>query len=125
MFAIKTKSFIAGVALTGVLALSMHSVSAFAADKSGSFTSHKSYKVSGKATVSEDGTIRLSGFSTTSGPDLYVYVGNGSPSTLVAKLKRNSGSQTYKIPAALAKSISTVHIHCKRFSSVFGTARVR
>ena len=112
--------FAAGLILAPIVANS-----AYAADKKGSFRSNKNYKVSGTATVKSDGTINLSGFRTTPGPDLYVYVGNGRPSRLVAKLKRNSGSQSYKISASLAKSITTVHIHCKRFNSLFGTARVK
>ena len=125
MSKLNLKPTLLSTAFAGMLALSFYGEAALAADKKGSFRSHKSYKVSGTATVSPNGTIRLSGFSTTSGPDLYVYVGNGSPSRRVAKLKRNSGTQTYKISAALAKSITTVHIHCKKYSSLFGTARVK
>ena len=113
------------LAVFSLIVLPLANGLALAADKTGSFRSNGSYKVSGKVTVKSDGTIRLRGFRTSSGPDLYVYVGNGSPSTLVARLKRNSGNQNYKISAALAKSISTVHIHCKKYSSLFGTARVR
>lgn len=99
---------------------------AFAADKSGSFRSTSArYKVSGAVKVSANGTIRISSFRTSSGPDLYIYVGNGSASKRVAKLKRTSGTQTYKISPALAKSISSVHVYCKRFSTNFGTARVK
>ena len=101
---------------------------AHAASKKGSFSSHKSYKVKGTATVTESGgktVIKLTGFSTTPGPDLYVYVGKGSPTTRIAKLKANKGSQTYALPASVKlSSISTVHIHCKRFSSTFATAKV-
>ena len=109
----------------GIVASPLIASAAFAADKKGSFRSNKSYKVSGRVTVDKNGTIRLTGFRTTSGPDLYIYVGNGSPTTRVAKLKRTSGNQTYKISASLAKSISTVHVHCKRYNSLFGTARVK
>ena len=98
---------------------------AYAASKSGSFRSSGKYKVSGKVTVSSGGKISLSGFKTSPGPDLYIYVGNGSPSRLVAKLKRNSGSQSYSIPASLVGKISTVHVHCKRYNHLFGTARVK
>ncbi|MEL6746146.1 MAG: DM13 domain-containing protein [Pseudomonadota bacterium] len=101
--------------------------SAFAQSKTGSFRSVGKYSVSGTAKVSISGNsakITLSGFRTSPGPDLYVYVGKGSASRRVAKLRRNSGSQTYSLPASVAKSISSVHIYCKRFSSTFGTARV-
>ncbi len=115
---------------TGLLAsasiVPLTAVPASAADKSGNFTSHKRYKVRGKATLSSSGgksTVKLSGFRTTPGPDLYVYVGNGSPSKLVGKLKANSGSQSYSLSGS--GKYSTVHIHCKRFNSTFGTARLR
>ena len=97
--------------------------------EAGSFRSHKNYKVSGSATLVKSGSghaIKLSGFRTTSGPDLYVYVGNGGPSRRIAKLRRTSGSQTYKLPASVKPgSITTVHIHCKRFNSTFGTASLK
>ena len=93
-----------------------------AASKKGSFSSHKSYKVRGTATVSGS-SIKLTGFRTSPGPDLYVYVGNGKAIKLVGKLKCNSGNQTYSISGA--EKYSTVHIHCKRFSSTFGTARLK
>lgn len=122
----KTKLLALSIFALGLIAAPLAATVSFAADKKGSFSSAGSrYKVSGTATVSADGTIKLSGFKTSSGPDLYVYVGNGRPSTPVAKLRRNSGSQTYKISASLAKKISTVHIHCKRFNHLFGTARVK
>ncbi|MDA8870978.1 DM13 domain-containing protein [Rhizobiaceae bacterium] len=95
---------------------------AAAATKSGNFASHKRYKVSGKATVTGN-KVTLSGFSTTPGPDLYVYVGNGRPTTSLGKLKRNKGTQSYTLPAGV--NPSSVFIHCKRFSSTFGTAKLR
>ena len=94
---------------------------AWAKDGSGRFASHKNYKVSGTATV-KGNKLTLSGFRTSSGPDLYVYVGKGSAARRVAKLKANSGTQTYSLPAG---NWTSVHIHCKRFSSTFGSARIR
>lgn len=112
----------------GLLAFSVASaVPAQAQTKDGSFRSVGKYSVSGTAKVSITGStakITLSGFRTSSGPDLYVYVGQGSASRRVAKLRSNSGTQTYSLPASVAKSISSVHIYCKRFSTTFGTARV-
>ncbi len=105
--------------------LSLFAAPVFAADKKGSFRSTGKYSVKGSVKVSDKGKITLSGFRTTPGPDLYVYVGNGRASRRVAKLRRNSGTQTYSIPASVAKSISSVHIYCKRFSSNFGTARIK
>lgn len=95
---------------------------------SGRFAGQGRYDVSGSATVQGSGagrTITLSGdFRSTSGPDLYVYVGNGSASTRIARLSSTRGSQTYRVPASVG-AFSTVHIHCRRFSSTFGTARLR
>ena len=121
------------IAVLGAIAIVVAGFAQFsaaqAASKKGSFSSHKSYKVKGTATVTESGgktIIKLSGFSTSPGPDLYVYVGKGSPSKRIAKLKANKGSQSYTLPASIKlSSISTVHIHCKRFSSTFATARLK
>ena len=66
--------------------------------------------------------MTLRGFRTSSGPDLYVYVGNGSASKRVARLRANSGTQTYTLPKG---NWSTVHIHCRKFNSTFGTASIR
>lgn len=115
---------IARISVALVFLASLFAVPAIAGDKKGSFRSSGKYKVRGSVKVSMGGKITLSGFSTTSGPDLYVYVGKGRASRRVAKLRRNSGSQSYSIPASVAKSISSVHIYCKKFSSNFGTARV-
>ena len=107
-----------------VFVMSLFTIPAFAGDKKGSFRSTGKYSVKGTVKVSMGGKITLSGFRTSPGPDLFVYVGNGRASRKVAKLRRNSGTQTYSIPASVAKSISSVHIYCKKFSSNFGTARV-
>lgn len=98
----------------------MFSHASFAGDGSGRFASHKSYKVSGTATV-KGNKLTLSGFRTSSGPDLYVYVGKGGPTKRVAKLKARSGTQTYQLPKG---NWTSVHIHCKRFNSTFGSARI-
>ena len=89
--------------------------------QAGSFRSHKNYKVSGSASVNGS-TLRLSNFRTSNGPDLYIYVGNGSASKRVAKLKATRGAQTYRLPKG---NWTTVHVHCKRFNSTFGTASIR
>ena len=97
-----------------------------AASKKGSFSGQGKYSVSGTATLSDAGKLTLSGFKSSSGPDLYVYVGTGSkPTKRIAKLKRLNGSQTYSLPASVAKTVKSVHIYCKRFSVNFGSARLR
>jgi len=115
---------IARLSIAFIFLASLFATPAFAGDKKGSFRSSGKYSVRGTVKVSMAGKITLSGFKTTSGPDLYVYVGKGRASRRVAKLRRTSGTQSYTIPASVAKSISSVHIYCKKFSSNFGTARV-
>ena len=63
-----------------------------------------------------------SDFRSSSGPDLYVYVGNGKPSKRIAKLKKFKGSQTYSFSGT--DKITSVHVYCKRFSVGFGTAKL-
>lgn len=116
--------FVRLVAVIAFLAASFGA--AHAASKKGTFSGKGKYKVSGTATLSDNGRLTLSGFSSSSGPDLYIYVGTGSkPTKRIAKLKRLSGKQTYSLPAAVAKSAKSVHVYCKRFSVNFGTANLR
>ena len=119
-------STLAALAVAGAATLAFTAV---AEAKSGSFRSQGRYKVSGKATVVKSGggyALRLSGFRSTSGPDLHVYVGRGGPSRRIGKLRSVSGSQTYRLPKGVTPaSISSVHIFCRRFSSTFGSARLR
>ena len=116
-------------AATAALALGQIALANVAEAKSGSFAGQGRYDVSGQARIVKSGSgyaVRLSGFRSTSGPDLYVYVGQGGPQRRIAKLRRTSGTQTYKLPAGVTPdSVSTVHIHCRRFNSTFGTARLR
>ena len=99
---------------------------ALAASQSGSFQGMGRYNVKGTATVSMANgstTIKLSGnFKSSSGPDLYIYVGNGSPKKRIAKLKSFNGAQTYTFKGTAP--ISSVHVYCKRFSVGFGTAKL-
>jgi len=113
---------ILSIATAAILALGVATsfAPAWAKDGSGRFSSHKNYKVSGTAKV-KGNKLTLSGFRTSPGPDLYIYVGKGSASKRVAKLKANSGTQTYTLPAG---NWTSVHVHCKRFSSTFGSARI-
>lgn len=99
-------------------------VSAHAA--SGSFTGTQGERVSGTVTVSAD-SVKLGGnFKSTSGPDLYVYLGNSGPSKIIARLRRLSGAQSYRLPKGIDLSkYSTVFIHCKRYNHTYGIARLR
>jgi hypothetical protein len=100
---------------------------AMAAGKSGSFSGVDGHTVSGSATVSMAGgktTVTLSkDFSSQSGPDLYIYVGTGSPTKRIAKLKSFKGGQSYTFSGTAA--ISSVHVYCKQYSVGFGTAKMK
>jgi len=65
---------------------------------SGHFIGVEGERVSGNASVSPTTVELASNFRTSKGPDLYVYLGNGGPSKIIGKLKKNSGFQTYTIP---------------------------
>ena len=117
------------IRVTALAAAALLALTTFAQAKSGSFSGQGRYKVSGKATLVKSGggyALRLSGFRSTSGPDLHVYVGRGGPSRRIGKLRSTSGAQTYRLPGGVGPNdISSVHIHCKRFSHTFGTARLK
>ena len=112
-------------ALSGIALLSASYGSALA-DGSGSFSGHKNYKVSGGVTVTQSGgqtTVKLaSNFKSSSGPDLYIYVGTGKPSKRIAKLKKFKGAQTYTFSGT--DDVTSVHVYCKRYSVGFGTAKL-
>ena len=117
---------ITSIFVVTLLAIFAVAHSAAYAAQSGKFKGMSRYSVKGTATVSMANgktTIKLSGdFKSSSGPDLYIYVGNGSPTKRIAKLKRFNGAQTYTFNGTAP--ISSVHVYCKRFSVGFGTARL-
>jgi len=93
---------------------------------SGSFIGTEGERVSGNAVVSGKEVKLSKNFKTTSGPDLYVYLGNDKPTKIVGKLKKNSGSQTYELPDGIDLSdYSAVFIHCKKYNHTFGRADLR
>jgi len=72
--------------------------------------------------------LRLEDFSSTNGPDLYVYLASdtgASDYVSLGRLKANNGNQNYDIPEGtdLAK-YDTVLIWCKQFSVLFGSAKL-
>jgi len=107
-----------------VIAVTLTSTVTFAA--SGSFKGVQGERVSGKATV-QGGSVKLSSsFRSTSGPDLYVYLGNSKPSRIVARLRKLSGGQSYALPKGVDTSkYSAVFIHCKRYNHTYGKASLR
>jgi Electron transfer DM13 len=77
--------------------------------------------------------VRLEGFATENGPDLYVYLSAnpaGGPEAAfddafrnLGRLQGNIGDQNYEIPADLAlDGFASVVVWCDRFDSAFGAA---
>lgn len=107
----------------------------------GSFDSRNRYTVTGSATAYElpDATriLRLEGFESTNGPDLFVYLTVGdatepSDAALASEyldlgvLRGNIGDQNYPIPDEVDLSqFDTVVIWCRRFGTAFGAADLR
>jgi Electron transfer DM13 len=104
----------------------------------GSFVS-LDHATSGTARVLElaDGRrfVRLEGFETENGPDLYVYLSTNAVNgpegafdddiTNLGRLQGNIGDQNYELPAdADPAAYATVVIWCDRFDSAFGAAEL-
>lgn len=104
---------------------------------SGSFESRSRYTVEGTATVYrlEDGSriLRLEEFSSTNGPDLFVYLTTADSADSdddlnrdfvdLGVLKGNIGSQNYEIPDDVdLDRYDTVVVWCRRFTVGFGAA---
>lgn len=101
-------------------------LSGFALANSGSFVGVQGESVRGTATVSSKSVSLSSNFRSSSGPDLYVYLGNKRPTKIIARLRKLSGGQTYELPKGIDLSdYSTVFIHCKRYNHTYGQARLR
>ena len=101
--------------------------------KSGAFSSSGGYTVSGGGSIVRDSNNKLfailgSNFSTTPGPDLYVYLSQAMSVTStnfldLGILRANSGEQFYAIPSGTdVSSYTHIVIYCKQFSVLFGRA---
>ena len=93
-----------------------------------------SHPGSGKASIVEKpdgaGVVTFTDFETDNGPDLNVYLVNGSTGDVsdyidLGDLKGNVGEQNFEIPEGVDLSVyDTVWIWCVRFSSGFGSAEL-
>jgi hypothetical protein len=78
----------------------------------------------------EDGSqiLRLEDFSSTNGPDLYVYLATddrASEFVNLGQLKASKGNQNYEIPEGIdIEKYDKVLIWCKAFSVLFGSAEL-
>lgn len=94
----------------------------------GTFGGLNEKKVAGMASIS-DGMLTLSGFSSDEGPDLHVYLTNGTDEAAVSagmelgKVVFNQASQSYTLASGVdASKYTDVVVHCDKAKAVFGAA---
>jgi hypothetical protein len=98
----------------------------------GTFESHNNYTVRGTSKIIEmNGTkfLVFENFSSSSGPDLKVFVSNAiSPNNHIdlGDLKALNGNFSYELPTnfELAENGPFVLVYCERFSRLFGSAEL-
>lgn len=106
---------------------SSNSTPAASDDRTGTFSGLNKMTVAGTATIS-DGTLTLAGFSSDEGPDLHVYLTNGTDESAVSAGKQIStvsydkASQTFDLKGIDTSSYTDVVIHCDKAKAVFGAA---
>jgi len=87
-------------------------------------SSKDGYTASGSAKLKE-GKVELgSNFEFSGGPDVYVALKSGNEVKLLGKLRKNSGAQTYKIPAKYDGEVDEIVLWCKKFNVELGKAAV-
>jgi hypothetical protein len=97
------------------------------AARTGTFKGDNGKHVAGTATVS-DGKIVLAGFSSDAGPDLHIYLTNGSAERNVSAGKQlgvvaaDKDSQTFSLGGIDPSAYTNVVIHCDKAKAVFGDA---
>ena len=96
-------------------------------DRTGSFSGLNNMKVAGTATI-HDGTLTLAGFSSDEGPDLHVYLTDGTDEAAVSAgkhisaVKFDQASQTFDLKGIDTAGYTDVVIHCDKAKAVFGAA---
>lgn len=102
-----------------------------AASRMGTFAGLNGYQVRGTAFLENSAAgpvVRLGAdFQSSNGPGLYVYLSNSANSVAggveVGRLRKNSGEDTYALPAGVGLTdYNVVVILCKPFSIPFGSA---
>lgn len=108
-------------------AMTAPAMSPSAGTRTGAFGGLNDKHVAGTATVTNT-QIVLSGFSSDAGPDLHIYLTNGTDEKAVAAGKGfgsaafDKASQTFSTNGVDTSSYTTVVIHCDKAKAVFGAA---
>lgn len=102
---------------------------AFALSRKGTFSGASKHVTKGSVSVNGDTITLEDSFWFDGAPDPRVGLGKGgtyTPGTDFAVLQKNSGKQTYTIPANLKDSgYDTVVIWCRKFSVPLGQAKLK
>ncbi|WP_446666231.1 DM13 domain-containing protein [Flexivirga sp. B27] len=107
----------------------MSSSAAAMADSMGHGTFHglNGKQVKGKVTVGGH-AVKLTGFSSDEGPDLHLYLTNGtdeaavSKGTELGKVGFDKATQTFDLEDAMVSHFTDVVVHCDKAKTVFGAA---
>lgn len=98
-------------------------------DLTGTFAGLNDKAVEGTVTISGD-EIVLSGFSSDEGPDLHLYLTNGTDEAAVAAgtelgiVAFDEDSQTFTIDGVDAADFTDIVVHCDKAKAVFGAANL-
>lgn len=95
--------------------------------RTGTFAGLNDKKVAGTVTI-DGGTLTLAGFSSDEGPDLHVYLANGTDEAAVSAGKEikgvawNEADQTFSLNGIDSAGYTNVVIHCDKAKATFGAA---
>ncbi|MGO4535228.1 DM13 domain-containing protein [Leifsonia sp. 2MCAF36] len=110
---------------------STSSASSVAADsRTGTFAGLNDKHVAGTVSFA-GGKLNLAGFSSDEGPDLHVYLTNGTDEAAVAAGKQidsivfNSSTQSFDLGGVQTSGYTDVVIHCDKAKAVFGAAALK
>ena len=110
-------------------AMSQSAASGAASARTGTFGGLNDKHVAGTAAVNV-AQIVLSGFSSDAGPDLHIYLTDGTDENAVAAGKElgsiafDKASQTFSITGVDMSKYTTVVINCDKAKAVFGAAKL-
>lgn len=106
------------------------SPAASATTYTGTFAGLNGKKVAGTVTISGD-VVKLAGFSSDQGPDLHLYLTNGTTEadvkagTEFSTVAYNQAAQTFTLPSGVnASAFTDVVVHCDKALAVFGAAPI-
>ena len=99
------------------------------AEASGTFAGLNDKQVSGTATIS-GGMVQLSGFSSDEGPDLHLYLADGTDEAAVSAgvelgpVAYDEASQSFMLNGADVSGSTHLVVYCKKAKAVFGAAEL-